>query len=444
VPVITTGFGPGDGGRFIVQVTLQKLKGSRLWTFDRQIWMLFLAEIINVFGTSIIRTFLAIYMYEEMHIPLAGVGVALFVSSLTGAAAAYAGGSIADAHGRKKVLVTGLALQIVAYVLISLSIDASVPYVIFLGVLALSSLIQGFYQSVPDVMVADVVEPGRRVEAYGILRVGANLGWVIGPVVGGLLLVVMPFSWVFYLAAATTFGYLLIASFELRETKATRQSEKLHASDVLYILKDRPFIGYVALTALMLIPYQQMYTLLSVYSSDVVRLGDFWIGILFAMSGVMVVVFQFPISLRVKNHRLTTMLALSTLVFAAGFSLLGLSTAFAVPFLCMAVATTAEMIWAPAGSTMQANLAPEDRRGRYFGFAGLLTSLGIAFGPLTGGVLLDTLNNDTPLMWGIVAAMFLACGAGFLLLNRLVPEAANAPQGKLKVLEKKLEAPLKA
>jgi MFS family permease len=53
-------------------------------------------------------------------------------------------------------------------------------------------------------MVADVVEPGRRVEAYGLIRIGANLGWVIGPVAGGMLLLVMPFSWIFYLAAITT------------------------------------------------------------------------------------------------------------------------------------------------------------------------------------------------------------------------------------------------
>jgi hypothetical protein len=39
---------------------------------------------------------------------------------------------------------------------------------------------------------------------------------------------------------------------------------------------------------------------------------------------------------------------------------------------------------------------------------------------------------------------FLACGAGFLLLNRLVPEKMNAPQGKIKEKEKMLEAPLKA
>jgi MFS family permease len=78
--------------------------------------MLFLAEIINVFGTSIIRTFLAIYMYQTMHISMFWVGVALFISSLTGVVFAYVGGSLADAYGRKKILVAGLVLQMVCRV----------------------------------------------------------------------------------------------------------------------------------------------------------------------------------------------------------------------------------------------------------------------------------------------------------------------------------------
>lgn len=415
---------------------------SNLSGYDRQVWMLFMAEIINVLGTSMIRTFLAIYMFNELHMSMVEVGLALFVSSLSGAVAAYAGGSISDAFGRKKILVCGLALQVIAYLLISVSIDASVPYLAFVTVLSFSALVQGLYQSVPDVMIADVVEPGRRVGAYGLLRIGANLGWVIGPVLGGIMLAFTPFTWVFYLAAVTTSIYLLMAVYVLRETRSTVKSEKLRLDDIRYIVKDTPFLAYVLIAGFMIIPYQQMYTLLSVYSSDVVKLSDLGIGLSFALSGIMVVLFQFAITLQVGKYRLTNALAFSTVVFAAGFMALTLSTNFIMPFVCSAVATLAEMVWAPAGMTLQANLAPEDRRGRYFGFAGLLTSLGLAVAPLAGGLLMDTL--DDTLMWTIVSATFIVCGACYLLLNRIVPETANAPRKQLKIKEKILEAPVKA
>jgi MFS family permease len=418
--------------------------GRRLSHYDRQVWVLFLAEIINVFGTSIIRTFLAIYMVKDMHIPLETVGIALCLTSLAGVAAVYAGGSIADAFGRKKVLVAGLVLQIAAYVLIGLAIDANAPFLELLAVLSLSALVQGIYQSVPDTMITDVVPPHSRVEAFSLIRVGANLGWVIGPMLGGLLLLLMPFSWVFFLAAATTFAYMLIALFELRETRSAEKLEKLRLRDITLIIKDRPFLLFAILGAFMTIPYQQMYTLLSVYASDIVRLDDFWIGMLFTLSGAMVVLFQYPLSLKLRNYRLTTMLTLAALVFASGFCVLAVSTAFVIPFICMAVATVAEMIWYPATITLQANMAPEDRRGRYFGFAGLFSSLGFAIGPLAGGELMGTFGQDLSLMWVVVAVMFLACGAAYLLLDRIVPEAANVPGKRLKIKEKIPEAPLKA
>jgi MFS family permease len=183
---------------------------------------------------------------------------------------------------------------------------------------------------------------------------------------------------------------------------------------------------------------------MSVYASNVVGLNDFWIGTLFALSGAMVVLFHYSISLNVREHRLTTTLAFSTVVFAAGFLVLAVSTTFLAPFVCMIIATVAEMVWAPAGSTMRANLAPEDKRGRYFGFAGLFSSLGVALGPLTGGILMDSFTDVMPLIWVLVSGMFLACGVAFLLFNRIVPEAANAPRKLLKVKEKMLETLVKA
>jgi MFS family permease len=89
-------------------------------------------------------------------------------------------------------------------------------------------------------------------------------------------------------------------------------------------------------------------------------------------------------------------------------------------------------------------MAPEDKRGRYFGFAGLFSSLGFALGPLAGGELMGTFGQNHSLMWVIVALMFLACGVAYLLLNRIVPGAANVPGKRLKIKEKIPEAPLKA
>lgn len=396
-----------------------------LTRFDRQVWTLFGGEMINVFGTSLVMTFLSIYMYEHMGMTMTEVGMAVFCSSILGAAAAYVGGSLCDSYGRKKMLIIGLGLQIIAYIVLSKAMESSVPYLLFVGALSFSNIIGGLYRSVPEVMVADVVKQEDRVEAYGLLRIGANLGWVIGPVLGGLCLLYVSYPLMFYITAITTFVYLLIALFLLHDTMPTGQKDRLKPGDIVLIAKDTPFMLFCVINLLMTIPYQQMYTLFSVYSSAYVHLNEFWVGVLFAESGFLVVLFQFFISTKVRNYKMTSALASAAVVFAIGFALLSTSTLFILPFICMAIITLGEMIWSPASSTIQANMSPGSHRGRYFGFAALFSSIGFAVGPLFGGVLKDSLNNNVPSMWGVVAGMFVVCAIGFLLLKRFIPAKAN-------------------
>jgi MFS family permease len=407
--------------------------------FDRQVWSLFGASIIAVMGSSLVMTFMSIYMYESLGMTMVQVGIADFITTIVGAAAAYMGGALCDTYGRKMLLVAGLSLQVFSYVLISLSINEKLSIPLFILALAFNSFNGGIYNTIPSVMIADVVEPSRLVEAYGLIRIGSNLGWVAGPIIGGTFLIFTTYANLFYITALTTFTYLIIAIFILRDTSPKAVTERFKFKDIITVAQDRLFLAYCILSLFMIIPYQQMYTLLSVYSSAYVGLNQFWIGVLFAVSGLMVVSMQYYISMRVRRYRMTSMIALGALVFALGFGLLSTSTAIIMPFIGMAVITTGEMVWSPATSTLQANMSPEKMRGRYFGLNGLITSIGWAIGPLFGGVLKDSLNNDVPSMWAVVGALFLICMLGFVMLGKVLPANMN---GALK-LSPKAEIPEK-
>lgn len=399
---------------------------EHLVKFDRQVWMLFCGTIINVIGTSLVMPFLSIYMYEKMGISMTMVGLAFFVSMIFGAVAAYAGGALCDRYGRKLLFMIGLVLQIAAYIFISLSIDLKVSYPVFVTVLTFNAIIDGLYRPVPDVMVADVVAPNKRVEAYGLLRIGANLGWVIGPILGGILTYfALSYSYMFYVTALTTFVYLLLVIFQLRDTKPLGIQNRLAMDDIKVIVKDTPFMVFCIISLLLVIPYSQMYSLLSVYSSAYVGLTDFEVGVLFSVSGCLVALFQYPISIVVNRYRMTTALVVCTVVFAIGFGLIAASKNSIMLYVCISIITIAEMIWSPASATLQANMSPEDRRGRYFGFGGLFFTIGSAIGPLFGGMIKDSMESDITAMWLVIAAIFLVCTACFIAFSRLVPSRAN-------------------
>ena len=50
-----------------------------------------------------------------------------------------------------------------------------------------SNFFGSLFEPASSAMVADMVEPSRRLEAYGLLRIGQNIGWTVGPLLGGLL-----------------------------------------------------------------------------------------------------------------------------------------------------------------------------------------------------------------------------------------------------------------
>src|SRR5271157_1870433 len=330
---------------------------SLIKRFDRQVWALFGANIIAVMGTSLVMTFMSIYMYENLGMSMTQVGIADFITAIAGAAAAYGGGSLCDIHGRKKILVAGLTLQILSYLLIIVTIDARASIPIFVLALTINSFNGGIYKTIPDVMIADIVKPYDLVEAYGLTRIGANLGWVFGPVIGGLCLIFTSYANLFFITAFTTFLYLMIALFILRDTKNnTRTVERFKFHDIIVVARDTPFLLFCLLMMFIIIP-----------------------------------------------------------------------------FIAMGIITFAEMIWAPASSTLQAGLSPEKMRGRYFGFNGLTGSIGWAIGPLFGGILKDSMNNNVPQMWIVIGAMFLICAIGFVLLNRVMPIRANDTRAEEKL-----------
>ena len=84
----------------------------------------------------------------------------------------------------------------------------------------------------------------------------------------------------------------------------------------------------------------------------------------------------------------------------------------------MAIITTGEIIHAPVTLSVIGELSPEDQRGRYMGLFGLSQTIGIAFGPLFGGILLDAFPSDPKLVWAPIALVALISAIGYFLWAR--------------------------
>ncbi|WP_417211049.1 TCR/Tet family MFS transporter [Antarctobacter sp.] len=91
-------------------------------------------------------------------------------------------GRLSDAYGRRPVLLGTLAIMVMDYVVLALANT--------LWMLVLARMIGGFAsstQSTASAAIADLSEPGHRARGFGLISAAFGLGFVLGPVLGGVL-----------------------------------------------------------------------------------------------------------------------------------------------------------------------------------------------------------------------------------------------------------------
>jgi MFS family permease len=224
----------------------------------------------------------------------------------------------------------------------------------------------------------------------------------------------MSYGWLFGVSALLTASALLIVLLYLKESN-TRTKEKMGPRNLSHILKDGTFLAYTAVSVVIFLLMGQMMSTLSVYTVDFMGLSTAQYGMLLTTNGLMVVFLQYPMSYKLNRASKPAVLIAGSLLFALGYFLFGCASGFALSILAMVVVSLGEIVYAPTAMAVIGELAPPRYSGRYMGVYGLTQILGIAMGPLLGGVLLDAFPASPLLLWGIISILGVASAFGYYL-----------------------------
>ncbi len=386
---------------------------------------MFAGMLLSMLGASMVWPFLMIYVSERLQLPLAQVGALMSLRSLAGLTAVVVAGPVVDVYGRRGAMVASLFGAGVAYFFMGWA-DAWWQFAVLM---ALSGLFTPLYRVGGDAMLADLVPPEGRAEAYAVLRMANNIGVSVGPAVGGFLAAVS-YRLTFSLAAAGFGAYALLLAVAARETlpvggRKTGAAVRQAMVEYGMVLRDgrlRRFIGAFAFPQMVA---AVMWVFLGVYLKQHFGIPEGRYGLIAATNAVMVVVFQYAVTRRVKNYHPLRVMAAGALFYAFGVGSVALGSAFGSFWGSMVVMTVGEMLLVPTAATYVANLAPTDKRGRYMGLYGMLwnVSSGIV-GPL-GGWLNDEVSPRA--LW-VGAALWGALGS--LVFLRLAGLSSSAVSRK--------------
>jgi MFS family permease len=396
----------------------------RLSAYSRQFWILFIGQLVSAVGMSIIWPFMTIYVRERLNVSLTVVGLVLGANSMAGLLSQLVGGPAVDRFGRKIAMIISLGAR--AVLMLGLGLADSLTS--FSVLILLSGFFGSLFSPALNSMVADIVEPEKRTEAYALMRMVANLGIAIGPAVGGFV-ATRSYLISFVCAAAASAIYFFITLVFIKETRpevaAGEHGSARAPSGYGPVLRDFPFVLFCVSYAIMGIAYAQMMTIFPVYIKDQYLVPESRFGLIMATNAAMVVLFQYPVTRGLRRLALAPTLALGALFVSLGLGIVAFSTTFSMFLLSMVVVTIGELIFAPSSVAFVADLAPETMRGRYMGIFGMCFGLAFGVAPAIGGLIND--HMGPVYIWRIMALVALFSGLAFLTIGgRTARESATS------------------
>ncbi|UYB71676.1 MFS transporter [Aeromonas veronii] len=323
-------------------------------------------------------------------------------------------GRLSDRYGRKPLLLLSLAGVLAGYALMALGIAwRSLP------LLLLSRIVEGLCNgniAIVQAMAADLAGKEHKARSFAWINIGMNLGWVVGPVIGGYAAVISgDYSLAAWLAVAMTLLNLLLVLWLIPyrpPVAATLQAATLSSRQLLL---QPALLPYFALTLISYGAVQLYFTYFNIWLVE--RLA--WDPAQLAQAAVLVSLPMMAgswLGSRIARHwRGSSLGIVGHLVMASGILL------FILPVHWWGLALT----FVPAGIGMSlgelatsvavSNRSHPEQQGQAMGLYRAL-----AVGSEILAVLLGSLVLLAGTEWPFYLATFcsLASAAGFYLLRR--------------------------
>lgn len=326
---------------------------------------------------------------------------------------AAVGGHLADTLGRRKTIVLSMGMAAVG--MLALSQAESYWALLLLTFVAGSS--GEMYRPAASALLIDLVPPHQRATAFAAYRVSFNAGWMLGPATAGYL-ASYDYFWLFAGDAASCLLFGLVAWFALPKGVKLSPAGTGLLGTLGVLRRDRTYLLFLLALLGPAVLLMQTHSAYSTYVVHDVGFSEKVYGQLLSMNGLLIILFELPITSVTQRYPVRRMMALGFVLLGLGLAASGLSTSLWALAAAMAVLTLGEMIAFPLMGVFVAKLAPPHMRGRYMGFNGCVWSVAMMAGPGLG----LTLYGQYPVIfWWACFALGLGAAALILIEPKSAP-----------------------
>lgn len=385
---------------------------------NRAISVLSITHLVRILGRSEAWIFIPVYLSLYRSVPYFYIGFLFFLTAIITIPVSIFGGNLVDRLGRRKVGLMMPPLIALIFFILAAAVFFDWPlYIIMLSFVAVEPLVtvQG---TVDNVLVTDLVEESHRNDAFSLLRIAANLGFSIGPAVGGFL-AIFNFGIIFLVPALISLIEFALFYLYIQEPRHESSASESFA----FPTGDTRFLIICVLLAMIWFVAGQWGTTLTLYWTNFDHLSTSAVGILYGINGLVVVVMQIPTNMLVARFRDSSKIAIGGVLYALSFLGMAFSANFYYLLFLVFFLTIAENVVSPVTYSLIGKLAPAAKRGQYFGAFQVMSGTTLAIAPLMGTYLLGQFTFNELYFWSIVGAIGIVISLSvFAYGKKAIPE----------------------
>ncbi|MFP4921003.1 MDR family MFS transporter [Staphylococcus coagulans] len=356
----------------------------------KEIWWLVIGMAINITGASFLWPLNTIYMSQALGKSLSTAGVVLMVNSFGMIAGNLLGGTLFDKLGGYRTIMLGTIISLCATLLLNL-FHGWPWYAVWLIMLGFGGgmIIPAIYA------MAGAVWPQGGRQTFNAIYLAQNIGVAIGAALGGVV-AELSFNYIFManLAMYVVFFFIALFNFNMDYHATVKQHDTIE--EIAHLQNKKHFNALLLLCVMFAccwITYVQWQTTIASFTQSIgISMSQY--SLLWTINGVLILIGQPLITPIVQffKGQLKKQLYFGLFVFILSFLVTSFAKSFSIFVVGIIIMTFAEMFVWPAVPTIANALAPKGRQGVYQGIVNSASTVGKAFGPLIGGILVDLFN----------------------------------------------------
>jgi MFS transporter, DHA1 family, tetracycline resistance protein len=368
--------------------------------------LIFLTVFIDLLGFGILIPILPSFSVKELHIDETAIGIAIALYSFVQFLFNPIFGKMSDKYGRKPVIVVCLFLNAMGYIVFSFTHS----YILLLTSRVIAG-IGGSSIGVAQAYIADITTRENRSKGMGLIGAAFGLGFVFGPLIGGLLsefgyavtgYAAAGFS---LIAFALTIFYLpesLKKKEETEDSSTQPQRRKLFDFAAMKKILQKPDLAVLILLFFILtFSFANIYGTFALLGLKVYGFTDMQNGYMFGIVGLTSAIVQGGLIGRInKLISKKLILIIGSLVIMVALAMIPYAGSFLGLAIVSVVLSYGTGTFQPTVLSLISEVTSESEQGITLGMNQSLSSFARVLGPLWGGFAFEYLGYPFPFLTG--------------------------------------------